>query len=149
MGRYLSTHCDICYFSFTIIYFLTKDVIQFCYSLLYHYILINKGCIIIIQILRFVLISLLFHYILFNKSWWSLFLFSLFIIYSSLLSDHNNTEMEICLLSLLYHYIFFKHSLCIAIHLSIILLYHYILINTKCHITDSCIIISPLSLYIN
>ena len=98
-------------FSFIIIYFLTKDVIQFCYFLLYHYILSNKGCIIIIQISRFVLISLL--------------------------------------ITLLYHYIFLKHSLCIAIHLSIFLLYHYILINTKCHITDSCIIISPLSLYSN
>ena len=74
-------------------------------------------------------------------------LFLLSIIYSSLLSDHNHTDLRICLLSLLYHYIFFKHSLCIAIHLSIFLLYHYILISTKCHITDSCIIISPFPLY--
>lgn len=62
--------------------------------------------------------------------------------------SYINTVLLICIIispiTLLYHYIFFKHSLCIAIHLSIFLLYHYILINTKCHITDSCIIISPL-----
>ena len=114
-------------FSFIIIYFLTKDVIQNYYLSFHKNINVSK-------------VSLLIHI------------------------------EPICLLSLLYHYIFFKHSLCIAIHLSIFslfhyiinvcncymlihlsifLLYHYILINTKCHITDSCIIISPLSLYIH
>ena len=99
-------------------------------SLLYHYILINRRCIIIIQIWRFVLISLLitllYHYIFFKHSLCIAIHLSIF---------------------LLFHYIINVCNCYMLIHLSIILLYHYILINTKCHITDRCIIISPFPLY--
>ena len=107
-----------------------------------------------------------------TESYCLLSLFPLYIhpFYLTITIQNCKSVLITLLITLLYHYIFFKHSLCIAIHLSIIsplplhnkcmqLLYvdtpvysspyHYILINTKCHITDSCITISPLSLYIN